>query len=344
MINIGIIGCGKIAQIRHIPELLLNPKACLKGFYDINQNRANELAKTYNGKAYVSYKEMLDDKEIDAVIICTANQFHASISIEAMKNNKHVLCEKPMGITLEECYEMINVAKEKKVKLCIAQNQRLTKAHIRAKELLGCGAIGDLVSFRTTFGHSGPETWSIDAGKNNLWFFNKELANFGAMGDLGIHKTDLISYLTGLKFKEVIARITTLSKKDDKGNYIEVDDNAFCIFTLENNVVGTMYASWTFNGYEDNSTILYGTKGIMKIYDDPNYSIIIEDNEKKRTLFEVETIQTNDNQTSSGIVDEFINYIETSSYSSIAAEYIINSMEAVFASVESSNTNKAIKI
>ena len=76
----------------------------------------------------------------------------------------------------------------------IDQNQRLAKAHIEAKKMIEEGVIGDVLTFRTTFGHGGPETWSVDPGKNT-WFFDSKKAVMGAMADLGIHKTDLIQYL-----------------------------------------------------------------------------------------------------------------------------------------------------
>ena len=111
-IRVGIIGCGKIAQVRHIPEYLANPHVELYGFYDINQARTEELAKKYGGKAFASYEELLADESIEAVSVCAANHAHAEISIAALKAGKHVLCEKPMAVTLPECEAMVAAAKE----------------------------------------------------------------------------------------------------------------------------------------------------------------------------------------------------------------------------------------
>lgn len=85
MINVGIIGCGKIAQVRHIPEYDANENARICGFYDINQERAGELAQKHQAKAYASYEELLADDRIDAVSVCAANSVHASITIAALK-------------------------------------------------------------------------------------------------------------------------------------------------------------------------------------------------------------------------------------------------------------------
>ena len=103
MFNIGIIGCGKIAQVRHIPEYAAHPQAKLWGYYDLNQDRARELAEQYGGKVYPSWRDLLADPDIHAVSVCAANNAHAEITIAALEAGKHVLCEKPMATTLEEC-------------------------------------------------------------------------------------------------------------------------------------------------------------------------------------------------------------------------------------------------
>ena len=90
MFNIGIIGCGKISQVRHIPEYAQNPDARLAGFFDLNKERAQELAVRYGGKAFDSYEELLADREIDAVSVCVANNVHAEITVAALKAGKHV--------------------------------------------------------------------------------------------------------------------------------------------------------------------------------------------------------------------------------------------------------------
>ena len=81
MFNIGIIGCGKIAQVRHIPEYADHPQAKLAGFFDLNQDRAQALAEQWGGKAYSSWEELLADPAIDAVSVCVANAYHAATAI-----------------------------------------------------------------------------------------------------------------------------------------------------------------------------------------------------------------------------------------------------------------------
>ena len=196
-VRIGIIGCGGIANGKHLPALQKVKEAELVAFCDIIEEKAVKAAKEYgtpDAKVYTDYKELLKDESIDAVHVLTPNRSHSFISIDAMRAGKHVMCEKPMAVTYEECEAMTKAAEESGKYLMIGQNQRLTKAHVKAKEMIREGLIGKVLTFRTTFGHGGPETWSIDPGKKT-WFFDKKRAAMGAMADLGIHKTDLIQYL-----------------------------------------------------------------------------------------------------------------------------------------------------
>jgi len=343
MVNIGIIGCGKIAQVRHIPEYAANPGAQLAAYYDLNPARAAELAKKYGGKAYASVEELLADKKIDAVSVCTSNVTHAEITIAALRAGKHVLCEKPMATTLADCEAMVRAAKTAGRALMIGQNQRLAKAHVKARELIASGLIGEIVGFRTTFGHGGPETWSVDPGQN-VWFFDKNKAAMGAMADLGVHKTDLIHYLTGQVVVETTARLLTVDKRDASGNLIGVDDNAVCIYRLSGGALGSMTASWTFYGAEDNSTVLYGTQGIMRLYDDPQFSIQVTTRDGERILYEVDKIQTNDNQTSSGIIDAFVACLAEKRQPEISGAEVLKTMRVIFASIESSQTGRAVAV
>lgn len=343
MIRIGIIGCGKIAQVRHIPEYAENPDAELRAFYDLDTARAKELAEKYGARAYDTAEALLADPEIDAVSICAANYAHAELTMKALDAGKHVLCEKPMATNLADCEAMVECAKKNGKFLMIGHNQRLAKAHSTAKQLIDDGLIGSIVSFRTTFGHGGPETWSISPGKN-VWFFDKKRAAMGAMADLGVHKTDLIQYLTGQRVVRTTARLVTLDKRFEDGSLITVDDNAVCIYEMSGGAFGTMTASWTYYGAEDNSTILYGTKGIMRIYDDPAHSIVVTLADGTVQNYDVEQIQTNDNQTKSGVIDLWIECLKNNMPPEISGESALSAMRAVFASIESSETGKTVEI
>ena len=219
MIRIGIIGCGKIAQVRHLPEYAANPHVELAGYYDLNTQRAQEMAAQYGGKVYESYFDLLNDPSIDAVSICVENRSHAEITTYALYAGKHVLCEKPMAVTLAECESMVAAAERNGKYLMIGHNMRFDPVHRRAKQLLDRGVIGDVITFRAVLGNAGPEGWSVDEG---TWFFDKNKAALGALSDMGIHKVDLLQYLTGQKVIETTAKVMTLNKHTATGAPITV--------------------------------------------------------------------------------------------------------------------------
>ena len=339
MLKIGILGCGKIAQVRHIPEYTANENCEIVAFFDLCRERAEEMAQKFGGKAYDSAEALLADPNVDAVSVCVANAAHADLAVRALRAGKHVLCEKPMATTLADCEGMIAAAKETGKRLLIGQNQRFAKAHVLAKELVENGTVGKILTFRTTFGHGGPETWSITPGKGT-WFFDKKLAAMGVMADLGVHKTDAVRFMLGEDVARVTARLVTLDKRGEDGELIGVDDNAVCIYEMTGGAVGTMTASWTHYGMEDNSTVLYGTKGILRIYDDPAHSVVLIKADGTRTDYDVDAIQTNDNQTASGVIDEFVSALTEMRPSVLDAEGIIGSMQAVFAAIRSAESGR----
>lgn len=329
MIRIGIAGCGKIAQVRHIPEIMNNEMAQLAGVYDRNRERSRVIAEQYGVREYGTYEEMLDDDMVDAVCICVANCSHAEYTVKALKKGKHVLCEKPMAVTGEDCTRMVHAAEASGKMLMIGQNQRFAKAHILAKELLAKGEIGELLTFRTSFAHSGPENWSVDKNAQT-WFFDGKEAGFGVMADLGIHKIDVIRFITGYDIVESRMWKGTLDKKGADGNKISLDDNMICLCLLENGASGTVTVSWTCYGKEDNSTVLYGSEGVIKIYTDDDYPLIVEKADGTRVLYETEGIQTNLNQTKSGVTDEFVESLMVGRMSKADCRDVIKSMNVIF--------------
>lgn len=343
MIGIGIIGCGSIAIARHAPEYHARNDCKIIGYYDPLTERAEKLVAQYGGKVFHTVEELLEDSEIDAVSVCNANKYHAPVTIAALKAGKHVLCEKPMATSVKEAQEMVDAARMTGKFLMVGHNQRLAPAHARAKEILKSGEMGKILTFRTAFGHGGPEFWSQDKGRHT-WFFKKGDAFLGAMGDLGVHKADLIRWLIDDEIVEVKAYVTTLDKKDDKGELIEVDDNAVCLLKSKSGIYGTLTASWTYYGEENNSTVLYCTNGIMKIYDNPEFPIEIVKKNGEKVYYKVGSIQTNDNQTASGVIDLFVDSINSGKEPEINGEEGLAALRIVLACLESASTGKTITL
>jgi predicted dehydrogenase len=343
MMNVGIIGCGSIARVRHAPEYASNKDVTIRGFFDPVAERALEMTAQYGGKAYASYEEMLADEAVDAVSICTANRWHAPIALAALRAGKHVLCEKPMASSAAEAEEMIAAAKQAGRFLMIGHNQRLAGMHIKAKKILAGGELGRILHFSTTFSHRGPEAWSADKS-NRTWFFSRKDASMGAMGDLGIHKADLIRWLIGDEITEVTALVTTLDKKTPEGERIEVDDHAVCILQSRTGIVGTLTASWTNYGEENNSTVLYCSEGVMKINGNPRYPLEITMKNGERIHYEMEGIQTNDSQTRSGIIDLFVESVVRNTPPEISGEEGLAALRIIAACMESSATGQKVRI
>ena len=342
-LNIGVIGCGKIAQVRHIPEYAANPDVQLVGFFDLSETRAAQVAAPFGGRVYDSWAALLADPGIDAVSVCTANVSHAEITVAALEAGKHVLVEKPLATTPAGCEQIVAAAAASGRLLMVDQNQRFTKAHQMVRQLVADGVIGRVTAFTTTFGHAGPETWSVDPGPGT-WFFDPSMTTMGAIGDLGVHKTDLIHFLTGHLVVEVSAKLATLEKVDAAGRPIPVDDHAVALYTLDDGTVGQMTASWCFHGAEDNSTRLYGTQGIIRVYDDPQFQVIVERPGQEPERHAVEPMQTNDNQTASGVIDAFVDAVRLGAPSPVPGEEALAAMRAVFAAIESSRTGCAVSI
>lgn len=344
MVRIGIIGCGMIAIKRHAPEYADNPNAELKGFFDVRRESAQALADRYGGKVYGDWHELAESDEIDAVSICAPNRMHAEMAVYCLEHGKHVLCEKPMAVSLEDCEAMVEASRRSGKILFIGQNQRLAEAHVKAKKLIEEGVIGKVLSFQSGFCHAGPEEWAASQGKN-IWFFDKKFAAFGALFDLGIHKFDVVSdMLGGVAYSDVMATLDTLDKKKSDGTPIDVDDNAMCIVHTENGIPGFINASWTHYGDETNYTRFFGTKGMLRVFDDPNHPLILSIRGKSDHCFPVEKLQTNDNQFHTGIVDTFVEDIIEGRPATISGESVLRSMRAIFAAAKSSETGQLVHI
>lgn len=343
MVKVGVIGCGSITKFRHAPEYAAHKDVEIAGFFDLQPERAAEMAAQFGGQVYDTVEAMLADPSIAAVSVCAANRDHARITIAALQAGKHVLCEKPMATSVEDAEKMNAAARETQKYLMIGHNQRLAEAHLKAKKILSSGELGKVLSFRTSFSHAGPETWSADKSVNT-WFFRKKDAIMGAMGDLGIHKADLIRWLIGDEIVEVMALVTALDKKGPDGKLIEVDDNAICILQSKTGIIGTLSVSWTNYGAEDNSTILYCSEGVMKIYDNPDYPVELFKKNGEKVFYQIGKIQTNQNQTKSGVIDLFVDSIINHTPPEISGEEGLAALKIIAGCMESSRTGQKIRL
>ncbi|MCT1902551.1 Gfo/Idh/MocA family protein [Oceanobacillus sojae] len=322
---VGIIGCGSITRFRHAPEYRANPSVKEIVFYDRNPERAEEMKQLFGGRTASSLEALLQDSTVDAISDCSSNEAHYIHTTKALQAGKHVLCEKPIAATVEQAEKMVRTAKETGKLLMVDHNQRFTKAHQKAREILRAKELGEILSFQTTFGHSGPEDWGATKSKET-WFFKKDRSHSGAAGDLGIHKLDLLFYLLDDDITNLHSYTATLDKTDENGQPIEVNDNVVCILKTAGGSIGTATFSWTYYGEENNSTTIYCQEGIMKIYQDKHYPLLIEKKNGENIYYALEGIQTNTNQTNSGVIDAFIHCIQEEKKPIVSGEDALKSL------------------
>ncbi len=336
-IKVAVVGCGSISKHRHIPEYAENSHVELVAFCDPIIERAQHFATMHGGKAYRDYTEMLQHEKPHALSVCTPNFLHAEVAIAAIEAGAHVLIEKPMATSMEEAKQIIEAAQQHQVYVMVGHNQRLMPPHVKAKEILESGVLGKVLSFRTSFGHPGPEGWSIDG--RDSWFFRKEEAIMGAMGDLGVHKADLIRWLLDDEVEDVAAMIATRHKAGT-----DIDDNATCLLRMTSGAIGTLVASWTYYKGEEKTTILWCEHGVLKIGTDPTDQVILELTNGQIERYRAGEIATNQKQVTSGVIDEFVTCIRNSTPPRISGQEGLRSLQVILSAFESQRTGTIVKI
>jgi len=263
----GIIGCGAITEHLHAPDYAVCDDAEIVALCDANLARANEMRERFAPEAavYSDYKEMLRKESLDGVTVTLPNVLHAAATIAALNAGCHVLVEKPMAASLAEAKRMIAAAKKASKVLMVNQCQRRYAVHRKAKEVLDSGILGKVLTVAGCFGHEGPENWS-PSGK---WFFKKDQARFGAMADLGVHKADLIRFLTGKEVAEVSAFTACLEKKGST-----VEDNFVSCLRFSDGTIGTLSASWTTKGMDADYVILHCANGSLRVNEIPGKPLV----------------------------------------------------------------------
>ncbi|MCJ8329606.1 MAG: Gfo/Idh/MocA family oxidoreductase [Lentisphaeria bacterium] len=266
-IKVGLIGCGKITQVSHAPAFAAMPgKVTVTGITDLNLKAAKALNKDHglNATIYKTVDELLASG-IDAVVISTPNTFHAPLTIQALKSGIHVLVEKPMAVSFTEADAMIREAKKRKKILQVNQSFRYDPPHVKVKELIDAGTIGDIIHMRCIrAGANSPDKgWSPGA----KWFVQSKFRG-GLIMDIAVHLADYMGWCCG-KAKTVYA----LNKTRIKGN--DVPDNVTTLFDFESGATGVLELSWTLP-VGAGSTEIYGTKGSIFMGDDkPGIQLVL---------------------------------------------------------------------
>ena len=255
MLKVGIIGCGKIAQVRHAPEYLENPNCSLEAFYDVDFERARRFAEEFGGKAYASMEELLA-ADLDAVSICTANIYHAQGTVAALKAGKHVLCEKPMAMNMQDADEIIRRSKEKNVKVSACHQNRFNIAVQELRKALEAGRFGRLSHGSIHVRWNRNRDYYDQAPWRGKW-----ATDGGALMNQCIHGIDLLRWMMGNEIEEVYGQ----TRRQFHG-YLEAEDVGMAVIKFKNGAIATVEG--TTNVYPQNleeTLYVFGEKGTVKL-------------------------------------------------------------------------------
>ena len=252
-IKIGIIGCGGIANGKHLRAIsnidFLEPVA----FCDIIEERAVETAKKYgseNAKVYTDYKELLKDESIVAVHVCTPNRSHSFITIDALEAGKHVLCEKPMAKTYAEAKAMYEASVRTGKKLSIGYQSRWRDDSLYLKQCCENGELGEIYYARAlAIRRRAVPTWGV--------FLNEYEQGGGPLIDIGTHALDLTLWMMNNYEPKMVVGNTFAKLRDqtNTGNAwgdwdpakFTVEDSAFGYIVMKNGAVVMLESSWALN-------------------------------------------------------------------------------------------------
>jgi len=230
-IGVAIIGAGRIGWKR-AAALRKYGDCRLVVTVDVNKAAAEVLSREFGGESETDLGKTVHRSDINIVIVATYNKYLTPISIYALENKKHVLCEKPLGRNIHESKLIVDAAKNNGVILKTGMNHRHHPAIYKAKQLLEKGEIGNIYYIRCIYGHGGRP------GYEKEWRASKDLSGGGELLDQGVHVVDLFRWFLG-EFDEVYGQINTFYWN------MEVEDNAFALFKTKKGQIAVMHTSWT---------------------------------------------------------------------------------------------------
>lgn len=267
-VRVGIIGCGGIANGKHMPSLAKVKNCDMVAFCDIVEERAINAAKTFgtpDAKVYTDYKELLKDTSIDVVHVCTPNRSHSFITVDALHAGKHVMCEKPMAINSAEAKKMLDAAKETGKLLTIGYQSRFRADSVYLKKEAEAGTFGEIYYAKATaLRRRAVPTWGV--------FLNEYEQGGGPLIDIGTHALDLTLWIMD-NYKPKYCVGTTYHKLNgdtDQGNSwgnwdpkaFTVEDSAFGFIVMENGATIILESSWALNTLDTREAVtsICGTK------------------------------------------------------------------------------------
>ena len=253
-LKFAIVGCGRIAE-RHAEQI--NRLAVLEAVCDIVDSKANILGQKFKSKVYTDFDKMLiSESDLDVISICTPNGLHAEHSIKAFRKGFHVLCEKPMAISVYDCGEMIKEAERANRRLFVVKQNRYNPPVHALKQALDENRLGKILSLQLNcFWNRNTEYYSQSDWKGTLKL------DGGTLFTQFSHFIDLLYWMFG-----DIKRVEAITKNLNHENIIEFEDTGVVIMEFYNGIIGTI--NYTVNSFAKNlegSLTIFGEKGTVKI-------------------------------------------------------------------------------
>jgi predicted dehydrogenase len=234
-INIGVVGCGNHAQIAHLPFLSRNNRCRLVAVCDTDPRKIDHIGTKYNvPRRYQDFQEIVEDEEIEALVIATPNYLHVPMSVTALKYGKHVLCETPMAVNLQEAREVARIAKNSKTKFIMAMNNRVRPDVQVLKDFIRENELGTVYYAKSGW-LIGTREWILSPGR-----LESLSQSGGAFLNLGVHLLDIALYL--LANKVVKSVFASLHKKEVEA---DVEDTALCIINFTDGTLLTIEVGWS---------------------------------------------------------------------------------------------------
>lgn len=269
LLKIAIVGCGGIANGKHLPSLSRLKEVELVAFCDIVIERARTAADKYGApgaQVFEDYRELLKDESIQVVHVCTPNDSHAEIAIAAMEAGKHVMCEKPMAKTAADARRMVEAAKRTGRKLTIGYNNRFRPDSLHLKQLCEAGELGDIYYAKAhAIRRRAVPTWGV--------FLDGEKQGGGPLIDIGTHALDLTLWLMNNYEPQAVLgqAFHKLSSRENAANAwgpwdpakFTVEDSAFGMIVMKNGATIVLESSWALNTLDvkEAKCTLCGTEG-----------------------------------------------------------------------------------
>lgn len=250
-INIALIGAGGMGK-RWAHALGQAKDFAVRAVADVDVERAQGLAALFKKCDVLSdWKAVMKRADIDAVVIVTPHRFLALISQEALRNNKHVLCEKPGGISAAEIKKTIALAKKHHRRYMVGFNHRFHSAFLLARKLLAEGKIGQPLFIRARYGFGGRE------GYEKEWRLKKNISGGGELIDQGVHMIDMARSFLG-DFSEVTGFAEDLFWGTGS------DDNAMLVLKTKKKQLASIHVSWS-NWKPLHNFEIFGSKGYLLV-------------------------------------------------------------------------------